>query len=44
MRRHRLVAVIGDGRIFPTLHEALDAIRAEGFPTSPDATEAPAVR
>lgn len=44
MRRHRIAAVIGDGRIFPTLHEALDAIRAEGFPTSPDSTKAPVVR
>jgi sulfate permease, SulP family len=44
MRRHRIAAVIGDGRIFPTLHEALDAIRAEGFPTGPDATKAPVVR
>ena len=34
-RRHRISAVIGDGRIFPTLHEALDAIRAEGFPAGP---------
>jgi sulfate permease, SulP family len=44
MRRHRIAAVIGDGRIFPTLHEALDAIRADGFPTGPDATKAPFVR
>ena len=44
MRRHRLAAVIGDGRIFPTLHEALDAIRAEGFPTGPDSTKGPVVR
>jgi SulP family sulfate permease len=44
MRRHRIAAVIGDGRIFPTLHEALDAIRAEGFPTGPNATKAPVVR
>ena len=35
IRRHRISAVIGDGRIFPTLHEALDAIRAEGFPAGP---------
>ena len=32
IRRHRIAAVIGEGRIFPTLHEALDAIRAEGAP------------
>jgi sulfate permease, SulP family len=44
MRRHRLAAVIGDGRIFPTLHEALDAIRAEGFPTGPDSTKGPVAR
>ena len=35
IRRHRISAVIGDGQIFPTLHEALDAIRAEGFPAGP---------
>ena len=44
MRRHRIVEVIGDGRIFPTLHEALDAIRAKGFPTGPDSTKGPLVR
>jgi sulfate permease, SulP family len=44
MRRHRIAAVIGDGRILPTLHEALDAIRADGFPTGPDATKVPVVR
>jgi len=32
IRRHRIAAVIGEGRIFPTLHEALDALRAEGAP------------
>jgi SulP family sulfate permease len=30
IRRHRIAELIGEGRIFPTLHEALDAIRAEG--------------
>ena len=35
IRRHRIAAVIGDGQIFPTLHEALDAIRAERFPAGP---------
>ena len=30
MRRHRIAAIIGEGRIFPTLHEAIDAVRAEG--------------
>jgi SulP family sulfate permease len=30
MRRHRIAELIGDGRLFATLHEALDAIRAEG--------------
>ncbi len=37
IRRHRIAAVIGDGQIFPSLHEALDAIRAEGFATGPTA-------
>ena len=32
VRRHRIAAALGEGRIFPTLHEALDAIRAEGAP------------
>jgi len=35
IRRHRISEVIGEGRIFPTLHQALDAIRAEGFPAGP---------
>jgi len=30
MRGHRIAELIGEGRLFPTLHEALDAIRAEG--------------
>ena len=30
LRRHRIAAVIGEGRIFPTLHEAIEAIRAGG--------------
>ena len=30
MQRHRIAAIIGEGRIFPTLHEAIDAVRAEG--------------
>ncbi len=37
MRRHRIAAVIGEGRIFSTLHEALDAIRAEGADFDPPA-------
>ena len=32
VRRHRIAAALGEGRIFATLHEALDAIRAEGAP------------
>ncbi len=32
IRRHRIAEVIGEGRIFPTPHEALDAIRPEGAP------------
>ena len=35
MQRHRLAAVLGDGRIFPTLHQALEAARAEGMPIDP---------
>jgi SulP family sulfate permease len=31
MRRHRIAEAVGEGRIFPTLHQALDAIRAEGW-------------
>jgi sulfate permease, SulP family len=31
LRRHRIAAVIGEGLIFPTLHEAVDAIRGEGL-------------
>jgi sulfate permease, SulP family len=31
MRRHRIAEEVGEGRIFPTLHQALDAIRAEGW-------------
>jgi hypothetical protein len=30
MRRHRIAELIGEGRLFATLHETLDAIRAEG--------------
>jgi sulfate permease, SulP family len=35
LRRHRIAAVIGEGRIFPTLHEAVEAIRAEGMQIDP---------
>jgi sulfate permease, SulP family len=35
MRRHRLAAALGEGRIFPTLHQALEAARAEGMPIDP---------
>ena len=35
LRRHRIAAVIGEGLIFPTLHEAVDAIRAEGMQIDP---------
>ena len=31
LRRRRLADVIGEGRIFPTLHEALEAVRRDGF-------------
>jgi sulfate permease, SulP family len=37
LRRHRIAAVIGEGRIFPTLHEAVDAIRADGMQIDPAA-------
>jgi hypothetical protein len=30
--RHWFAEVIGEGRIFPTLREALDAVRLEGAP------------
>jgi SulP family sulfate permease len=35
LRRHRIAAVVGEGLIFPTLHEAVDAIRAEGMQIDP---------
>ena len=35
LRRHRIAVVIGEGRIFPTLHEAVDAVRAEGMQIDP---------
>ena len=35
MRRHRVAEVVGEGRIFPTLHEALDVIRADGIRIDP---------
>ena len=35
IRRHRIAAVIGEGQIFPTLHEAIDVIRAEGGQIGP---------
>ncbi len=38
IRRHRIAAVIGEGRIFASLHEALDAIRADGW--APSGSEA----
>jgi SulP family sulfate permease len=31
MRRHGVAEAVGESRIFPTLHEAVDAIRAEGW-------------
>ena len=40
MQRHRIAAVIGEGRIFPTLHEAIEAVRAEGgLSADPSATK-----
>jgi len=45
MRRHRIAAVIGDGRIFASLHEALDAIRADGWsPSGSDAVNSLVIR
>ena len=35
MRRHRVAEVVGEERIFPTLHEALDVIRADGIRIDP---------
>jgi SulP family sulfate permease len=42
LRRHRIAAALGEGRIFPNLHEALDAIRADGWSEArPEAAKAP---
>ncbi|MBV8106548.1 MAG: SulP family inorganic anion transporter [Hyphomicrobiales bacterium] len=35
MQRHRLAADLGEGRIFPTLHEAVEVARAGGMPIDP---------
>ncbi len=35
MRRHRVAEVVGEGRIFGSLHEALDVIRADGADLPP---------
>jgi sulfate permease, SulP family len=35
MRRHHIAEVLGEGRIFPTLHEALDVVRADGIQIDP---------
>ena len=45
LRRHRIAAVIGEGRIFASLHEALDAIRADGWsPSGSDAVNSLVIR
>ena len=45
MRRHRIAAVIGHGRIFASLHEALAAVRADGWaPSHPDGVHALVIR
>jgi SulP family sulfate permease len=45
LRRHRIAAALGAGRIFPNLHEALDAIRADGWSqVRPDGAKTPAGR
>jgi SulP family sulfate permease len=35
MKRHRIAALIGEGRVFATLHEALEAIAREGAQIDP---------
>ena len=35
MRRHHIAELIGEGSIFPTLHQALDVVRAEGGELDP---------
>jgi SulP family sulfate permease len=35
MRRHRILEAVGEGRIFPTLHEALELIRRDGVKLDP---------
>ncbi len=37
MRRHHVAEALGEGRIFASLHEALDAIRADGWSSGSDA-------
>ncbi len=44
IRRHRIAAVIGEGRIFASLHEALDAVRADGWSPSGDAVNPLVIR
>src|SRR5262249_22194277 len=42
MRRHRIAEVIGEERIFASLHEALDAVRAAGWsPPNPQGAHPP---
>jgi MFS superfamily sulfate permease-like transporter len=36
MRRHRIAELIGEESIFPTLHQALDVVRAEGGELDPE--------
>jgi len=35
MRRHHVLEAVGEGRIFPTLHEALDLVRRDGVRLDP---------
>ncbi len=45
MRRHRIATVIGEGRIFPSLHEALAAVRADGWsPSGSDGVHSVVIR
>ena len=39
-----IAEAVGEGRIFPTLHEALDAIRAEGWSPGSDAANSLVIR
>ncbi len=45
MRRHRVAELLGDRGLFPSLHEALDAVRAAGWsPSGPDPVHSLVIR